>query len=229
MIPAGVLGVSRREPVAAGGAAATFVAGYESAADASTYTFPASSLGIPSSDRVLVVFVGAVVGGASVASVTIGGVSATKVDERRDQATTATHVLAEPSGTAADIVVDFGGSTVSECLIQIYALTGVDPTPFNIANAGNGSGVTVTTAADGVVVAASTNKTSGDPECAWSGVSLDYYANVNDSNASNGEPGLSCGSLEGTSAGSLGVSATWVEQYSPHMTTVAVAFEPGSV
>lgn len=111
----------------------TYVTSYTSASNATTYSFPSSSIGTASADRLVVVVVENGVIGSSAArtlsSGTIGGVSATVHTGTSDADTGPTNPVAVDmmslvvaSGTTATIAVTLSG-LASCCKISIYTVT----------------------------------------------------------------------------------------------------------
>lgn len=106
--------------------------------DASSYTFSSASIGAAYPDRHVALIVGAASSQNNytrvVSSVTIGGVSATIIEQVRSTQHNypgigALVIAAVPEGTSADIVVTFSG-TVLRCAVGRWVLRGLaSPTP----------------------------------------------------------------------------------------------------
>ncbi len=95
-----------------------------------THTFSSKAIGTAAADRIVVVAVGASnSGGETVASMTIGGISATKISDAQNTAgTSELWAAVVPTGTTADIVVTFTGSNNGHCAISVFAVTNADST-----------------------------------------------------------------------------------------------------
>ena len=160
----------------------TYITGASSSGYTTSYTFSSTSIGTASSDRLVVVVVEGrqAVVDRTVSSVTIGGVSATIVS--------ATNVsgrypgciayLTVTSGTTADIVVTFSGSTGSGCAIQVYTLTSLSSTtPVDSDQSGtvaSPASVTLTTSSQGALIAGVGGNGGATGSISWTGPTEDY-------------------------------------------------------
>lgn len=156
--------------------------------NATTYTFSSQSLGDAASDRVIVVqAAGSSTGTGGVASLTIGGVSATLIDEQAtsNPADTTSMWYAEvPTGTTGDVVVTFNALN-ARCGIGLWRLTGVTVTPYDTGKdtdpATSGANPVASTTIDvetgGIIIASAYSSNSGTttpPTYAWTGITENY-------------------------------------------------------
>jgi len=127
----------------------TFRATSVDAANRSTYTFPSQSLGVAFTGRIVVVAVTSFASSTySVAGVTVGGVSATKVNSNGNATSELCALFAVQldTGTSADVVVTFT-TTVSCCGIAVWTLENaqnysVEAVPNAINNLSNAASIT---------------------------------------------------------------------------------------
>lgn len=119
----------------------TYRGHYESATDATSYTSTASTLGAASSDRVVIVALASGTSGANAnfSTVTVGGVSATRIVNTTGGS--ATRLLEiwfalVPSGTTGNIVVTASG-TVQRLAMDWWTITGTTQTTYAARNAAN--------------------------------------------------------------------------------------------
>jgi hypothetical protein len=108
----------------------TFINYYADSATADSFTFDDVSIGAPASDRVLILGIlaadGGWPGGERADSVTVNGVAATKQTSYLS-ASVKYHffTLAAPTGTTADIVVNWSGD-IETCGLVIYRAAGLN-------------------------------------------------------------------------------------------------------
>lgn len=138
------------------------------ASNASTYTFSSQALGTAAADRVIVV---GLFGDTArtVSSVTIGGVSASRV---KRQLNTGNFVelwqAAVPTGTTGDVVITFSGAC-SRSGVGVWALYGANPTAHDTgASSANPGTDTLDVPALGVAIAYS----AGSSIASWSWTGL---------------------------------------------------------
>lgn len=182
----------------------TFLQGSMSNTDATTYTFSGQNLGAADTNRWIIVCVSGVTNVArSISSVTVGGVSATKLVQSegssvyRHNSIWAAHV---PTGTTGDIVVTWS-SGLLRCGYSAYSLTSVNAatTPFDTQSdntlSGSDLSVSISSGTNGVVVASTTGVGSTAQSFTWSGATEDYDATWSEST----NQGLSSASTTPTS------------------------------
>lgn len=191
-------------------------------ADASSYTFPGVNIGPASFDRVVVAAFGArATDSRTITSVLIGGIAAIPAQDTGSGHKAAIYYALVPSGTTADVTVNFSGGMV-RCALAVWTITGV-PGLTAVTQAGSDSGnpssVTVTVPADGVTIAAGFITTSaGGGNATLSGVGTDFSGQVE--SAANY---FSAGSATaGNPGGVLGVSCAWGGTINERSLAVAV-------
>ncbi len=149
-----------------------------------TYTFVGENLGTAASDRQIIVAISSRDSGESaqaLASVTIGGVSAT-ISVQRSNISTDTNVLAlvianVPTGTTGDIVVTFTEGML-RCGIAVYRATGISATPTD-----TGSSIVadptfdIDVTAGGFAIGTSVTGDSG-ATATWTGITEDYEIQI---------------------------------------------------
>ena len=113
------------------------------ASDLTTYTFSSQNLGTAAPDRHIIVGVAARKGGSAttISSVTVGGVSATIVDQYSNSDSNSNisgiAIASVPTGTTGDIVVTFGAQMV-RAVIAVYRATNLSSaTEFDKAEDGS--------------------------------------------------------------------------------------------
>jgi len=184
-MPIGILthpGIIRR--LGAAPATVSFLGSSVSGTNGASHTFASASLGTAKSDRVIAVAISSSGGttNATISSVTIGGVSASK---GVGGAPTGGGLVIEiwyatvPSGTSGDIVVTHSG-TKDHCGIGWWRLTGVGSISDTDATVGSDTSpytATINVTAGGVVLAMATGNSSAT--FSWTGgVSEDYDATI---------------------------------------------------
>lgn len=160
--------------------------------NATSYTFSGVSFGAEASDRIIVIqAAGSTTGTEGFSSVTIGGVSATKIAEQKTANTadiTSMWYAEVPSGTTGSVVVVFN-SLSARCGLGVWRLTGVTVTPFDFSTSLDPTGTgaaskanpsastTIDVEAGGVIIASAYSSNSGTtnpPTFAWTGVTENY-------------------------------------------------------
>jgi hypothetical protein len=184
----------------------TFLQGTVSTADQTTYTFSSQNLGSAAADRYIVVCIQSrrASGTPTVNSVSVGGVSATIVNQVGNTGSVAAIAIAAvPSGTSGDVVVTFD-SGMLRCAVELYRVTGIG------SAAAHDSGVSTAAPpsrnmaipAGGLAVGcAAFSQASGS--ATWSGLTEDYDTSA--------ESLLTCTSASGefaTEQSSLAVTCT---------------------
>lgn len=163
----------------------SFLQGSMNVSDLTTYTFSSQNLGAADPNRWIVVCVGGTTNTArSISSVTVGGVSATKIAQA-EGSTVYRHisiwVAPVPTGTTGDIVVTWSGS-LARCGYSAYRLiTGVAPTAAydvqtDLTLTSSDLSVSIGRPSGGVVVASTINAASGATGVTWAGTTEDYDA-----------------------------------------------------
>ena len=163
MIPLGVLASAR--VAAAGGATFEFLGAASPASAATTHTFAAMPLGSAVADRTILV---CVVTQATISSVTVAGVAATRDIEHSGGSSTRASLwrATVPTGTNGDVVVTIGSST-TRCGVGLYRIGGA----VTVASTDTSSPVTLGVSA-GDIAAACAYVTSGS--ASWTGGKRDY-------------------------------------------------------
>lgn len=125
---------------------ATYIGTTQTTTGSTTQTLTAVSIGTASSDRRVVLALGAVgtTSGFTFSSVTIGGVSATKHVENGGEIGVAIFSLNVSSGTTADIVIT--GNQNFNVAAHVFTVTG-NSTNYDTGTSTNGSNASLTTAA----------------------------------------------------------------------------------
>lgn len=131
----------------AGGAAVEFIGVVESANNATSYTFNTTAIGDAAADR-LVALVIAGTGGSSTAdlsSVTVNGNSATLATNFIDSfAAVGVAYIAVPSGTTANIVVNYSSTGKARCAVAVYSITGqASNTPLDTVSQADNTSITI--------------------------------------------------------------------------------------
>jgi hypothetical protein len=146
----------------AGGSGLTglFLQGASDTADLTTYTFASQNFGTASADRTIVAVVsGRQSGVRTVASVTIGGVTATEIATRgSSQNPLGIWSAAVPSGTSGDVVVTFS-SGVLRARVVLWSVKGG---AASVSDTQSGTDtINITGATGGVIIAGACNTGSG--------------------------------------------------------------------
>jgi len=174
-----LVGFGAIRDAAAGGKVLAYQTNAADPANLTTYTFSAQAIGTAASDRYVIVGVAGSNTASEPSTVTVGGVSATKVvGTAGGNHSAGLWVALVTSGSTADIVVTWPGS-IDRCAIGVWSSTGLSSvTPSNTAtsNATPGS-CTVTTLAGGFAIAFSH---LGYGTVTWSGtgVTQDFNTSI---------------------------------------------------
>lgn len=164
--------------------AGSYVTTVTSTGNLSSFTFTSASIGgapAAGQTRNVVVVLGFSKGGgpASANSVSIGGISASKLKEvggvATDNPTSSIWTANVPTGTTATIVVSLS-ATCDRCFCSIYRLIGANPAAF--ATSGGTSATTTLSlnTADGGYVAAGCMVSASSSSTAWTGLTENYDA-----------------------------------------------------
>jgi hypothetical protein len=138
----------------------TFIGSHEDGTNATTYTFSSASLGAAAGDRRIILGVCATQSSEqNISSVTIGGVTATKVVETSGTRKVTILIAHVPSGTTGDIVVTYAGSGSARCGIGVWAATGLtsDTAVDSTTSTASPGSLALTTVVGGFVVAVAQN------------------------------------------------------------------------
>jgi hypothetical protein len=127
----------------------TFTAG-----STSPFTFSSLAIGTAAANRYVIVGIAGTATPSAVASVTIGGVTATPVvSQVAGNSVAAIYIALVPTGTTATIVVTFTGAT-QKCSIGVWSATGISATPVGTASStANPASLALTTVKGGFAVA----------------------------------------------------------------------------
>jgi len=157
----------------------TFRSSTSNASAASTYTFTAQAIGPAAADRYVYVATSGRIAGTipsfAVSSLTVGGISAAELvvvnGTANNTGSSSIWRALVPTGTTADIVVNYTGGSSVRCGIVVWSGTGSSTVyATSTAGAGGTPGATLSlnVAANGAVLATGTS-TSSDAH-AWSGL-----------------------------------------------------------
>lgn len=200
----------------------------------STYTFTNQSLGTASSDRYIIVTIGAANGQRDITSVTVAGITATQVGQIQSDgggtasSTSGIYIAAVPTGTTGNIVVTFTGSHTG-CAIGVYAVRNLkSATPLSVVTVGpdntvTSASATLTTKVSGFVIATAATKENGITGWTWTNATENYDLDL------RGLPDFdraTAGATATTSSnGSVTVTATSTTGGSYQVTFVAASFQ----
>lgn len=182
MFPAGAIAPGNVSPLASG----SFISSAVNTVDGTSFTFTSQNIGTADATRlVVVVVVAAAATTSEPTSVTIGGNAATKAVGRTDNSvgTISIWYLAVPSGTTANIVVNFSASH-ARCGIGVFSLLNLGSnTPTATGTGGTNAGTSVNanvnvTGANGIVVAGACSTNTGAATHTWTGVTESYDTTV---------------------------------------------------
>lgn len=207
--------------------ASAFLQGAESTTDATSYTFSSQNTGTAAADRYILVGVGGRKSGTTTGTVTctVGGNSATAIASatRWTTATNATYaglyLVALPTGTSDDVVVDFGALTMLRVGIAMWRLDDLaSATASDADNSGaNAPSVTIDVPNDGVGVGFAFSGTT-NIATSWTGLNEDIQEVVGAEAGTysgahtefpTGSAGLTVTCTFTTPVESSGVFATW--------------------
>lgn len=221
-----ILSFVAQDSVAAG---CEYVTSNTSTSDLTTYTYASQSLGTAAADRHIVIVTGARKAGAgfTLSSVTVGGVSATIVEQVTHNVTnsntTGIAIAAVPTGTTGDVVVTWSTGVLRNW-ISVYRLDNLDdPTsPLTATDTGaNPSGAINTTEGDCALGGA----TSAAGATTWSGITEDVdttletfvqYTSAHLSISSPSTPLTMTATMAGSGSGeTAGAFAVWTGAAAP--------------
>lgn len=185
--------------------AVSYITVLDNTANQTTYTYTAASIGTASADRYVVV--GAIGWSGStadrtVSSLTIGGVSATALQNPLTAITNAIFGLTVAAGTTADIVVTYSGS-VTFSRIYIYTVTGLNSTTPIDSDSVGVSGTTVntltlTTAPNAAIISVGTGGIATTSITGWTNLTQNHSALI-ESNPTSAASGVANGTILDTS------------------------------
>jgi hypothetical protein len=179
-----------------------------STADATTYTFSGKAIGTAADNRYVIVAVTGGYAGRTVSTLTVGGITATKLVELVSTAgsselTSALFIVLVTTGTTADVVVTWSAGQ-NDCGIGIWSATGISATALDTKSSNASPGTfTLTTVAGGVVVCA--HNATGTGTTSWTNTTERYDAVVEDTihhSGSDAAPGGSTLAVTATYTGS---------------------------
>lgn len=170
-------------PLASVATKISFLQGSMDISDLTTYTFASQNLGAADPNRWIVVCVGGAHNAArSISSVTVGGVSATKIVQAEGSTVfrhTSIWVAYVPTGTSGDIVVTWSGA-IGRCGYSAYSLitasapTTAFDTQTDLTLTSSYLSVSINRPAGGVIVASTINISSTTTSVTWAGTTEDY-------------------------------------------------------
>ncbi|WP_031431820.1 hypothetical protein [Methylomicrobium agile] len=182
---------------------------------ASSVTHSNVNIGVAAATRIVAV-AAAVAGGSFprlIQSLTIGGISATKAVSAHDSGTTGTHEIwyaVVPTGTAADVVVNYDGTQIYPHSLKVAALYDVlSTTPITGRNKSESIvispslGVTLTPEADGVLFAEYGANCDSGTTASWTNAT-----EQSDTYPSTGGMNFTAATADNLSGGSLTITAT---------------------
>ena len=205
-------------PLFGGTVTSAYVTQTSSSSNATAYTFSSTSIGTAAGDRIVVVSVSGSASdesGNAMASLTVGGIAATKAAEAwHNGKLTAIWYAAVPTGTTATIVATFGDSQ-TRCSIAVHTLTGASASPSDTATtSGSGSSLSLsalTIPTDGVAIVSFANGSSSI--VTWTNATEDYDVAVESSDRHSGARRTTAGAptitADGGSASQALVGASW--------------------
>lgn len=200
-------------------ASVSYRATYSSITDASSYTFTASDIGTATDRDQIVLAIHT--GSGTISTVTVGGVSATRITGTGVGLNVALWRVGGVSGSTADIVVSLSSSAL-RCLVAVYALydlvntTPVDSTVGVAISGATSLSSTIDTRTDGVIIAMGSSN-AGSRTFTWTGVTEHYdtsleaahsYSGGSNTTTSNTTTTVSF-TIAGGSSGLTSVTASW--------------------
>jgi hypothetical protein len=162
---------------AAAGPSVSYVTSVNSNTATTSYTFTATALGTPDSTRLVIAAIHTGSGGgATVTSVTIGGVtaSATVSNTGVVQARTYLYQAAVPTGTTGDIVVNLAANP-APIDVDVYSAYNLASNTAGATANGTASPITLNTVSGGILVAAATFNGSALSAATWTGPTGDVF------------------------------------------------------
>jgi len=189
--------------------------------DLTTYTFSSQNLGDVAADRLIIVGISSRKAGGSttISSVTIGGVTATVIQNTNTVTNTDVGAIAYavvPSGTTGDIVIVFGAGMV-RCAIQVYRAINLESTTPYDSDTSLAADPTVNLDVPAGGFAIGTGITAANSNAAWTGLTEDHdntletFVTVTSASDEflSAEAGRTILINFGTSNESVGVFASW--------------------
>lgn len=161
-------------------ASVSYRATYNDTVNRTSYTFTASDIGTETGRDQIVIAVHT--GGGSISTITVGGVSATRISGTGAGLNVALWRVGGVTGSTADIVISLS-STADRCLVAVYALydlistTPVDSDSTFALSGSSGLSRTINTRTDGVVIAMASSNASGRT-FTWTGVTENYDTSI---------------------------------------------------
>lgn len=148
-----------------------------STTNSASYTFAAQNIGTATPGRHIIVAVSARAGTpAAATSVTIGGVTASLIEQTNGQGHAIIAIAAVPSGTTADVVVTLAG-TYARCAIGMWSADNIDATPFDTTSSTSTSpSATIDVEAGGIIIATANAQTAS--AVTWTAPAEDYEVYV---------------------------------------------------
>lgn len=188
------VGISRNRPTVSYRTAAQDGTGQ------TTYTFSAQDIGAAASDRYVVVGIAAR-GQASISSVTIGGVSATKIKEQGNTDVAGLYIAAVPSGTTGDVVVTLPGAGLRAAIgvWALYGLSGSGAAETTASSTSDPATLSLTTSPNAIVIGLAYNDSA--LSFSWVGLTENFDTAIAASNAYSG-------ASVSASGGALTITAT---------------------
>lgn len=190
----------------------SFLQGSMSISDSTAYTFSSQSLGSADINRWIVVCASGTRNAArTLSSLTIGGVSATKIVQAESSTLyfhTSIWVAQVPTGTTGDIVITWD-NTMGRCGYSAYRLitetapTTAYDTQTDLTLTSSDLSVSISRPSGGVIIASTVNNSSSATSVTWAGTSEDYDANWSEATTQ----GMSSSSIA-SGASPLTVTAT---------------------
>ena len=177
--PASFYTVGSEETSTPSSGAVAFLQGAEDTSDQTTYTFSSQNLGTAADDRHIIVGILSRKAGATttISSVTVGGVSATIVEQVTNTGTNSDvagiAIAAVPTGTTGDVVVTFGAGMV-RAAISLYRATGLDSATASqsLNSTASAPAVNLDIPVNGFAIGAGI--TAASSTATWSGLTEDY-------------------------------------------------------
>jgi hypothetical protein len=177
-----------------------------SATDAASYTFTAVSIGTAATNRrVIIVLNTAASALRSISSATIGGISATIYDASLFANSIKIIYATVPTGTTADVVVNFSGTLLRIALgsYSVYNLKSITPIAVAQSNSWSSGAIsaTVSAPADSILLAGVYTSTTAN-SFTWTNATLNYTTSVETGTNQSGA------SVQTTTGGNTTITAT---------------------
>lgn len=202
-----------------------FLQATSDSSNATVYTFASQSLGDAAENRYIIVAIKTRDSGNSaktINSVTIGGIPATIVVQRQNNAANSSiagiAIALVPTGTTGDIVITFSEEML-RCGIGVYRAIDINPTPIDIGSSvASNPTYSIDIPAGGFAIGAVANSNSNDSSAVWSGITEKYDSIVESVMLSSGasdefvsaQTDLALtATISGTNTEPVGVFASW--------------------